>query len=64
MRSTKAKAYHAYAQDLRTVAAQIRSSVAQNKLLNLANDFDRMAGAAEAIGRSNDLLKTKVQLRI
>ena len=52
MRSTKTKAYYAYAEDLRTVAAHMQSAGAQNKLLNVANDFDRMAGAAEAaLGR-------------
>jgi hypothetical protein len=51
MRSTKAKAYYAYAEELRTVAAHMQSAEAQNKLLNVANDFDRRAGAAEALGR-------------
>jgi hypothetical protein len=62
MRSTKATAYYAYAEELRTVAAHMMSSAAQNKLLNLANDFDRMAGAAEALGRPKYLLKPKVLL--
>jgi hypothetical protein len=51
MRSTKTKAYYAYAEDLRTVAAHMQSAGTQNKLLDVANGFDRMASAAEALGR-------------
>jgi hypothetical protein len=57
MRTTKPKAYHAYADELRAVAAHMPSSEAQNRLRDRADDFDRMARTAEALGRYKELLK-------
>ena len=54
---SKAELYRRYADELKAIAEALRSADTRQVLLGVADDFYRMADAAENIGRSKSLAK-------
>jgi hypothetical protein len=54
---SKGESYRLYAEELRAIACGMRVGECRRKLMTVAGDFDQMAGAADAIDRSKELLK-------
>ena len=55
--TSRAKYCRSYANELRAVAAHVKSEATRQTLLRVAGDFDRMADAADAIAQSKTLPK-------
>ena len=55
--TSRAKYCRSYANELRAVAAHVKSEATRQTLLRVASDFDRMADAADAIAQSKTLPK-------
>ena len=55
--TSRAKYCRSYANELRAVAAHVKSEATRQTLLRVASDCDRMADAADAIAQSKTLPK-------
>lgn len=55
--TSRAKYCRSYANELRAVAAHVKSEATRQTLLRVAGDFDRMADGADAIAQSKTLPK-------
>ena len=54
---SRARYCRSYAEELRAVAAHVKSDATRQTLLRVAGDFDRMADTVDAIAQSKMLLK-------
>lgn len=53
-----ARRYRLHARELRTIAERMVTQPSRHVLVAVANDYDKMANALEAIDRANDGAKT------
>jgi hypothetical protein len=52
-----AKRYREYAEELRTIASEKQVPENKNAFLNLAEDYDRMAAALEAVHQARRIIE-------
>jgi hypothetical protein len=58
---SKAESYRRYADELRAIADALRSAETRRVLYGVADDFYRMASAAESVNRSKRALQEDVR---
>jgi len=54
---SRAEGYRNYSEELRAIATSVNEGRYRQTLLDVADSFERMATAVEAVDRSRDLLR-------
>ena len=54
-----AQRYRAHAEQLRSIAADTADKTSRDILLQIADDYDRMAQSLQSIDRTNKVLRTR-----
>jgi hypothetical protein len=59
-----AQRYQMHAEELRTIAADSRDPKSREMLLQIAEDYDRMALSLQSIDRTNNVLRTREPFKV